>query len=311
MSEKALLDWQWTLNASVAGEEGRASLPNHETLGTALNERAYITNWVFQLEKVNRYHYQGTLRCSDRKAKGTLLRDLSNAGIPTENLTFRPTSNNGRASSALDFYCTKVESRVQGPWTDPGYVAPRKRPKYEGKDLACMETPLLWQTRVLDWIEGTPDDRSVRWIYNKDGNAGKSKLQKFLCWKGKATMIPMGTATQLKTAVIAKGPFGAYVCNIGRVTGNQESQKDLFSALEAIKDGFVESAMYGKAQTLFMEPPHVIVFSNDLPDLRLASLDRWKVYEVKDQNDFLHDLPTRVVLAMVAAKKETEPGAAL
>lgn len=293
--------WAFTWNAPEADAPVE---PKPETLIQYLEERTYIDHWVFQEEKVSRAHYQGKLELKERKAKSTLLADFESAGFSSRHLTLAPLSNNGKKADALDFYCTKIESRVNGPWMDAAYVKPIKRPRYEGKDLACMETPLLWQGQILEFLKSPPDDRTVRWIYNESGNAGKSKLQKYLCWKGMATMVPMGTATQLKTSVIAKGAHPAYVCNIGRVSGNQESQKDLFSALEAIKDGFVESAMYGKVQQLFMEPPHVIVFSNDLPDLKLASMDRWKVYEVKDKNDFLHHMRTDVVLAKQLAKQK-------
>lgn len=301
--------WAFTWNASEAGDDKRDTLiPGVDLLKQYLEERQYIDQWVFQVEFATRFHYQGKINCSDRKAKGTLLADFQAAGFDITNLTLRPVSSNGRQANALDFYCTKLDTRVSGPFADASWQPPKKKKVYEGKDLECMETPLQWQSTVLDWLGAPADDRTVRWIYNKAGNAGKSKLQKYLCWKAKATMVPMGTATQLKTCVIAKGAHDAYVCNIGRVSGNAESQRDLFSALEAIKDGFVESAMYGKVQTLFMEPPHVIVFSNDLPDLRLASMDRWKVYEVKDKDDFLHYLPTNQVLRMAyeAANKDKE-----
>ncbi|AXH77059.1 MAG: Rep [Cressdnaviricota sp.] len=300
--------WAFTWNAPT--EDGAVE-PKPEILSQYFEERSYVEHWVFQEERVSRTHYQGKIELKERKAKGTLLADFESAGFANRHLTLAPLSNNGRKADALDFYCTKIESRIRGPWMDAAYVKPVKRHRYEGKDLECMEKPLLWQGQILEFLDTAPDDRTVRWIYNESGNAGKSKLQKYLCWKGMATMVPMGTATQLKTAVIAKGTHKAYVCNIGRVSGNQESQKDLFSALEAIKDGFVESAMYGKVQQLFMEPPHVIVFSNDLPDLRLASIDRWKVYEVKDKDDFLHFLTTKAVLAKAFAKaKEAEGNAA-
>lgn len=216
-------------------------------------------------------------------------------------MTFRPISNNGRTVAALDFYCTKIETRTGGPWFDASYEVPTRKRKYEGADLTCMEAPLTWQASVIDWLKGVADDRTIRWIWNKEGNAGKSKLIKYLCFKKLANKVPLGTATQLKTAVCDRGECGAYLVDLPRVSGNAESQRDLFSALEDIKNGFVETAMYGKPRSLFMEPPHVVIFSNELPDLRFASADRWKVYELKDQNDFLHFVPTERVTELVAA----------
>lgn len=311
---QALKYWAFTANAGTT-EEGCSSLVDPETLKTFFSERTYIERWVFQKERASRDHYQGKIDCKDKKDKNTVLGDLRQAGIDTGNFTLRPVSNNGKQAAALDFYCTKIETRIDGPWTDPSFIRPKKRKTYEGKDLAMMEHPLQWQKAVLDWLEAPADDRTIRWIWNENGNAGKSKLIKWLCWLSRAAKIPMGTATQLKTAVCDKGDFETYLVDLPRVSGNQESARDLFSALEDIKNGFVETAMYGKPRTLFMEPPHVIIFSNDLPDLRLASADRWKVYSLEDQDDFLHYMTPGEVRRRIAERLEasrgTDPGAAL
>jgi len=276
-----------------------------------LEERTYIEQYVFQLEEGagGRRHYQGSLRCDVKKAKGTLLADFRRAGLNCKQLTFLPLSNNGRAAQAADFYCTKVDTRIAGPWADASWRPPKKKSKYECKDLEMMEHPLLWQKAVLDWIEGPSDDRTVRWIYNPAGNAGKSKLQKWLCYNQKATRVPLGNATQLKTAVCDIGQSAVYLLDMPRVTGSTEAIRDLFSALEEIKNGWVASAMYGKPRELFMEPPHVIIFSNSLPDLKLASADRWKVYYLEDKDDFLHYWSAARVGAAWLEARQAESGA--
>jgi hypothetical protein len=43
----------------------------------------------------------------------------------------------------------------------------------------------------------------------------------------------------------------------------------------------VFSSMYGKAASLIMEPPHILITSNYLLDYELLSMDRWRVYEIK------------------------------
>jgi len=77
--------------------------------------------------------------------------------------------------------------------------------------------------------------------------------------------------------------------------------------------------MYGKAAELLMEPPHIWIFSNELPNISMCSLDRWHVwhlYEVPrlDQFDDGHEhegvhferLSVAAVVEMVAAQKEAE-----
>ena len=92
--------------------------------------------------------------------------------------------------------------------------------------------------------------------------------------------VGLGSATQIKTAVIEKGAHTIWMVNLPRVRGGDERQQELFSALEEIKDGWVESPMYGKAAELLMEPPHIWIFSNELPNINCCSLDRWRVWHL-------------------------------
>lgn len=274
---KCLEFWAMTWNADDAD-----NLPDVDTLIGFLNERRW--RFVFQTEKVSRRHYQGRIKVDERRCKTTLLGLMEAGGFDVTQLTLLPESNNSVKKDGLDFYVTKVTSRIDGPWMDATYQPPVQRVVYKGEDLECMQNPTPWQAQLVAMTTNKPCERTVHWIFNASGNAGKSKLQKWLCWSEGAKRIPLGTATQIKTAVVGVGPRRIYVVNIPRVTGNQESQRDLFSALEEVKDGWVSSNMYGKDQELFMVPPHLFIFSNDLPDLTLASADRWKIWYVADLN---------------------------
>lgn len=283
---KCLEYWAFTWNASDA--ESDSSLPLHESLQTFLDERSW--KWVYQLERGEdrgRFHYQGRIHLDERRCKITVLNLFQAAGWDVTNLTLKPESNNSLKTNGLDFYVTKVDSRISGPWMDATYSPPVKPEKYTGEDLECMQNPTPWQAQLVDMTTNKPCERTVHWIFNASGNAGKSRLQKWMCWSLGAKRIPLGTATQIKTAVVAVGARTCYVVNIPRVTGNAESQRDLFSALEEVKDGWVGSNMYGKDQELFMNPPHLFIFSNDLPDLTLASQDRWKIWNVENLNSNL------------------------
>lgn len=232
------------------------------------------TRFCFQLERGDdegKLHWQCRVQLSVRKRTTTLARALATAlDLPVGLFTVRP--EHDAAASAL--YCMKEDTRVAGPWAD--------RPIYMGRDLTCMRDPLPWQREVIRMIKAEPDDRSIIWIYNASGNVGKSKLCKWLRWGELATRIGLGTATQIKTSAIEKGAHRCYIVDLPRVRGSDETQAALFSALEDIKNGWVESSMYGKSAELLMEPPHVVVFSNDMPKLSYASLDRWKVFTIDD-----------------------------
>lgn len=199
------------------------------------------------------------------KPLGKLLCGLGLPGIEC-----RPSSTDGIA--ALQAYAMKEDTRIAGPWAD--------HPIYRGQDLNMMSSPFPWQKDILDRVALSPNDRKIMWINDEGGNVGKSKLLKFMCYKKLAKRVPLGNATQLKTNVIVQGPARCYCVDMPRTTGTTEKMQDLISTLEEIKNGWVCSAMYGKHQELFMEPPHVIVFSNVPPPLGLMSVDRWEVFKV-------------------------------
>ena len=147
--------------------------------------------------------------------------------------------------------------------------------------------PFPWQDKVMKSIavwdddKGGPD-RHINVIVDKQGNHGKSKLIKYLAFKKIAAAVPAGTATQLKTYLIQMGPFKAYMVDLPRVSGKEENFRDVMSTIEALKNGFLTSAMYGVVKHMFFSPPHVWVMMNEYPPYFYASEDRWNVFELND-----------------------------
>jgi len=250
-----------------------------------LNE--FASQWCFQLESgtiTKHQHYQCRVIMEEGQMKETMLSIFEARSIPRKELTFLPESNNSLKQGGLSFYVMKDESRIAGPWYDASYN-PKRKVVYEGKDLKCMDNPRHFQNFIFDDISGDADDRSVNWLVNIGGCTGKSKLMKYMRFHQKRfdmARIPMGSATQIKTCVIAKGPHKCYMVDLPRVRGSDETQAELFSAIEEIKNGWVESAMYGQNQELLMEPPHMWCFSNEWPNPSYCSVDRWKVWILEE-----------------------------
>lgn len=274
--EKALACWSLTVACN------HAELPSVDRMKSILSE--FATQWIFQSElgeQKGKPHYQGRLKLTEPQYKASLLAIFGCRFEDMKDVTFLPESNNSIAQGGLAFYCMKDLTREGGPWTDPTYT-PKRISLYNFEDLECMAVPRPFQSTILDMVAQPPDDRTIHWIYEETGNVGKSKFLKYLRSRPEFDMarIPMGTATQIKTSTIAKGPHKIYCVDLPRVRGSLETQHDLFSALEEVKNGWVESAMYGKNQELIMLPPHVFIFSNDLPKLSLTSADRWRIWTI-------------------------------
>ncbi len=246
----------------------------------------FSEQWCFQMERGSETggeHYQGRMILREAMTKETLLQVLSCRVKDMRDVTVSPESNKSIEKGGLSFYVMKDFTKLDGPWMDSSYKLP-KVVTYNFEDLECMKVPLEWQQRVIDHCRAPWDDRCINWVYNEKGCAGKSKLMKWMYCESDLDMarVPMGSAIQIKTSVIEKGAHKIYMVDLPRVRGGDERQQELFSALEEIKNGWVESPMYGKCAELTMLPPHVWIFSNELPNLTFASEDRWRIWELRD-----------------------------
>lgn len=277
--------YRWTFTIQEPGQDGQA-LPDPGDVRAWLKAVA-ADKWVFQKERgagrgeaPGREHYQGRLKLRVRKTKTYILQSWVHAGGNAVELTLRPESTGG-ARGSFD-YCMKEDSRILGPWADSPLPV-----KYTGADLAVMETPLRWQQELLDLVKRKPDDRTVYWVWSGPGNVGKSKLCKYMVWKKLATMVPVGKAHQLRANVCKRPAATAYLLDIPRTLGRDDSVNDFLSVVEAIKNGMVEDCMYGAANCLMMVPPHVVCFSNMPPPRQMLSSDRWVVRELRSKHDSL------------------------
>lgn len=199
----------------------------------------------------------------------------------------------------------KAETRVAGPWAD--------KPIYMGQDLPTVLYP--WQEKLRTMITQTkPDDRTVFWIFEKEGNVGKTKFSKYMCFHHKVTaspiffsslslglapfsvpsQIPFYTASSERDVafqVLKEQGRAAYIFDIPRTIDEKQYGSDIkgvFQAIEQIKNGMVFSTKYAP-ERVCMSPPHVICFANFRPDLTRLSADRWCVLEIdKNTNDFVY-----------------------
>jgi len=136
-----------------------------------------------------------------------------------------------------------------------------------------------WQKQILDIIETKPDNRTIHWYYENEGNTGKSFLTKYISLKynviiadGKKDNIfnqvnvMMREQQQIPAVIILDVPRR----NQGYVS---------YGVLEQLKNGMIYSGKYEGGRCIF-KSPHVIVFSNSLPDTSEMSADRWHIVNI-------------------------------
>lgn len=137
-----------------------------------------------------------------------------------------------------------------------------------------------WQKSLLSKLQEEPDDRTIRWLWDRDGNVGKSAFAKYLCVKENAIILS-GKGADIKYGIISftdklGAPPRIVLIDIPRTNLQYLS----YTAIEEVKNGCFFSSKYESAQFI-MNSPHVVCFANEPPMTEKMSKDRWKITEIK------------------------------
>lgn len=266
--------WVFTIQATKG-----TTLPGEQTMLKAIKTLA--DKYVYQLEKATSLHYQGCMTTRIRKRHRTVLNEIvAELDVAREQVTLSPMQGSWEQAKA---YCAKTETSLGPVFTNEVL--------YTGKDVELLDDPARrypWQNKIIDLLFDDltdclkdADDRTIIWLTDTEGNNGKSKFVKWCCFNNDNIIkISFGSSSQLRSAIIAAGPRKLYFVDIPRTLGSDDSIHSLMSALEDLKNGYLVSSMYGKNETLLLDPPHIVVFSNKDCPVSMLTNDRWKQYAI-------------------------------
>ena len=139
-----------------------------------------------------------------------------------------------------------------------------------------------WQQALMKMIT-TPSERAVFWIIGCKGNEGKSWFQGYLeTFYGYARVVRLELSNNSPNILHAllKRPLSTtdiFLFNGTRATSDTCQN---YSILENIKDGCAISSKYNSEIVKFKTPNTVIIFTNNQPDKKRLSADRWRVYSI-------------------------------
>lgn len=135
-----------------------------------------------------------------------------------------------------------------------------------------------WQKQIIDIVDTEPNNRTVNWFWESNGNVGKSFLAKYLYLK--------------YGAIIADGKKDNVFNQVKNWLDTHKQEEDIrlvlldiprynigyenYGVLEKLKDGMMYSGKYEGGVCAFL-PPHVVVFANTPPNTEHFSEDRWNV----------------------------------
>lgn len=169
-------------------------------------------------------------------------------------------------------YCQKVDTRIPGTY-----------PRLHGfpKKLKLITELRPWQTEIENIIKQEADDRKIFWIWENEGNVGKTAFAKYIC-KNYNALYCAGKSTDIKYLIVQY--FEQDECNkddLVCIFDYTRSMENFISyeAIESIKNGIFTSTKYETKMVLF-NSPHIFIFANFYPDVSKLSKDRWIIKEI-------------------------------
>lgn len=229
----------------------------------------HCKKYSFQLEKgesTGYLHFQCRISLKVKQRITAVIKGPLN--IPGCNITVTSTANAGN-----DFYTTKQDTRVDGPWTD--------QDKPVLKTVAKMTTLYPWQESLIHHVT-IPNDREVHVIIDVSGNNGKSSFAKYMWTHYDAQPIPpLNQAKDLAQFTMGFSKKPIYIIDMPRAM-KKKDLFELYSGIEQLKNGMVYDTRY-HARFEYFDEPQVIVFTNTMPKMRYLSRDRWKLWSIIDK----------------------------
>lgn len=230
---------------------------------------AHAKKWAFQLERgdtTGYVHYQGRISLKQKVRKPQLL-----SLIPGE-FWWTITSTENRDN---DFYGIKTQTRLEGPWTDKD-----PEPEYIPRQIRGI-TLRPWQQSIVEDAD-IWDTRHINIVYCEHGGTGKTTLKTYVRCHGIGRFIPFVNDYKDMMRIVMDTPkMKLYLIDIPRAI-----QKDrlfqFYAGIETLKDGYAYDDRYHFKDECF-DCPNVWVFTNRMPDRTMLSEDRWRIWDIVDE----------------------------
>ena len=182
-------------------------------------------------------------------------------------------------------YVLKLDTRIEGPWTDKDPGAPYIPRQFRGFD-ATNFYPL--QTKVWNSAD-VVDNRSINYVCNPGGCVGKTVIAALMALHQRAVLIPPVNDAEKLIASICNILSGREIrepkCMFIDLPRSLDKAKlgGIYSAIEQIKNGYVYDMRYHYKEWWF-DSPQLWIFSNEPPKLHFLSRDRWNLWQVVDND---------------------------
>lgn len=224
--------------------------------------------WCFQLEQgeeTGYLHYQGRMSLKVKSRLETIAKKFFCGAC---HLSQTCTQNMGN-----DFYVTKDETRVEGPWRDDDEVI------YIPRQIRDITEFYPWQWKVYNILKEW-DRRSIHVVYDQKGNSGKSIFTTWMMVYKHAMKVPyVNDLKDIMRMVMDMPKYGAYIIDLPRAL-NKDKMYNFYSGMEDVKNGYAYDDRYHFKHDVF-DCPQIVIFTNRLPPEEMLSRDRWVVWTIQ------------------------------
>lgn len=233
--------------------------------------------YCFQIEKGDKtdyLHYQGRFSLKEKKRLSNVITMLKK--MEWEGFHLSVTS---KANRDNDFYACKVDSRVDGPFTNLNYVY---IPSHVEK---ARKNPFPWQ-KEMHKILKIFDERSIHVIYDKKGNSGKSTFAAYMSICADSAEIPfINDFKDIMRFAYCLGDKKCYLLDMPRAA-NKERLFSMYCAIEKLKSGYCFEDRY-EFRIRYSERPSICIFTNTVPDVSLLSKDMWVFWTINEDKELV------------------------
>lgn len=247
---------------------------NHHLIRKQLSEVS--KKYCFQLEqgeKTGTKHYQGRMSLKHKKRINDVI-EMMKQYWDKYHISITSSANRDN-----NFYVMKEETRLDGPFTSENY-------KYIPRDVREVIALYEWQQFVVSTIF----DYTVRMIdlfYDPYGKEGKTTLSRWLdAYYGARMLPPLNNYKDFmrmaKCCTINMEGHNIYCIDVPRGLA-MHKMSELMTGIESLKTGYIYDDRYvGGYKPI--DPPRVLVFCNTMPDLKILSEDKWRIWAFSEVN---------------------------
>ena len=231
--------------------------------------RVSASNLVIQKQHLKRKRVDGTCPTNKNQRLDVLMEEMEDKGF---------------AQTVVDTFTDKDETDYWSLLNEAKDMIVQKNTAakllvYQEQAKDFMKNLFPWQQQLLDILSQEPDPRHIWWVYDEQGNTGKSTFRsKYYALYGSSTvLLSNGKDRDMCHVASLKPSARVYFLDLPRSTKEINWQ-----AIELIKNGTFTSNKY-HGVSIANEPGHFVIFANRLPDFTVLSDDRWRVMHITDK----------------------------